>query len=743
MRHPSLILAATLIFSQGAYAIVPPKPKPAPAPATGPVPFNPADWQVLSGADAAAANCAGGFLASKKSEVASKTSSFGTIIGYNTSIPVYCVKLDVPSGNATITPVDPKVADLSVYSPGTMTPTFAINRGKNGKDVSLRAPSDAELKPAVSADGRFAPLTSDERYWLDQTALTAYDKTAGEHPAADALLTLEKETRHAVAVHLPSFARAGYEALAKAPLDPNKISGYLDRLIAIRDAAELQKLGEIKKGEGVGIHLQKATALEEYNGAMAAVKLGADKRPLPGPARDGAVEIVNRFRGMLEGKTGAPKKRPGTQRSGDRSAVVLNLSADEMNWLTPTERTAYIARGKVVLKESTADKIQFYKSARDRVEKNLRPDGVAAYQAARAEMDPVAINAAVQAVKPYSGDEIQLNAAEQDALFGLTKDKVPSLKNPNAKADYAAEMAPIQIVDGNAVKPSSHLEAHAIAVKYRQMLASAGVKVPGAPDVSVPASTAPVVGAPASTNTVVGGNAGPRKTSLSPDELKLLTKDERTIYDTLKTDDERADFIAAHQSDLDERAAMKEPTSVDEFAALKASQKKKFCEPILEKSNGTAAAASHVAPAKKQLIAADAGKTDGVVDGNTATGDVVAGPAKPKPGDASSFDDAAKLDACRKYATTLPRGGNITGGGPKDVPTPAGQPGTDKDNTPKEKKPDPNFYRNVANGMAFGLFGMILGSFFGGPLVMLAAAAVIGGAAYATSKHINKPKDDK
>ncbi|MDE2509626.1 MAG: hypothetical protein KGL74_00765, partial [Elusimicrobia bacterium] len=80
------------------------------------------------------------------------------------------------------------------------------------------------------------------------------------------------------------------------------------------------------------------------------------------------------------------------------------------------------------------------------------------------------------------------------------------------------------------------------------------------------------------------------------------------------------------------------------------------------------------------------------------------------------------------------------GGG---VANPGAVAGTDKDCTPAAKKPDPNFYRNVANGMAFGMFGLILGSFFGGPLVMLAGAAILGGGAFALSRHLNKPKDGK
>lgn len=58
-------------------------------------------------------------------------------------------------------------------------------------------------------------------------------------------------------------------------------------------------------------------------------------------------------------------------------------------------------------------------------------------------------------------------------------------------------------------------------------------------------------------------------------------------------------------------------------------------------------------------------------------------------------------------------------------------------------KPDGNFQTNLANGIGFGAAGLVLGSFFGGPLVMAAVALTIGLAAFYASKTINTPKDDK
>ncbi|MFI5344940.1 MAG: hypothetical protein ACHQ51_01060 [Elusimicrobiota bacterium] len=751
MRHPSLILAATLLLPNGAYAIVPPRPASSPAPAAGTVPFNPQEWKVLSGADAAqAAGCPGGFLASKLSEVTAESHSWGTRFGYNTKIPVYCVKLDVSSGKAAITPVDPKIAELTVYGPGTMTPTFVVNRGKNGKDVSLRAPSDAELKPAVSADGRFAALGADERYWLEKTELAYYDKTAGENPSADARLTLESQTRHAVAKHLPSFAQAQYEALAKAPLDPKKISAYLDALIAIRDADELKKLGAIKKGAGVGAHLQRDNALEEYKGAMATVRLGADGRPLPGPNRDHAVEKVAEFRGMLAGRVGGAKPRTGPAGADDRSKVVLKLSPAEEDWLTPIQRTAYDARSKVVVKESKAARIELYKTTRDNVEKNLRPEGLPQYQEARKKMDPVAISAAILAVKHYSGAEIQLAPAEVDALAAITKAKVQTLQLGDAKVDYKREMAHIMIVNGEASRPSEHLVAYEIATRYRKMLADAGIKVPGAPDVG----------------TVPGAKPGDKPTDTSPpetgkapltdDQIKKLTPDEKTAY-LKEVADAKGDpaKLAAVYEKYRKILAIRDN---DTFTTLSPTQQKDVCAPYKNaviNGGGASVATAACAPEEKAQKVLACAKDKDCISRVAAECDPSA--AKKSNAPAASLppitdpavkaacaslnaqpDDTPPPDSGKKPAVVGDVPAASCGG--KTTANPGSTAGTDKECGAADKKPDPNLYRNIANGMAFGMFGLILGSFFGGPLVMLAGAAIIGGAAYAASKYLNTPK---
>jgi hypothetical protein len=58
-------------------------------------------------------------------------------------------------------------------------------------------------------------------------------------------------------------------------------------------------------------------------------------------------------------------------------------------------------------------------------------------------------------------------------------------------------------------------------------------------------------------------------------------------------------------------------------------------------------------------------------------------------------------------------------------------------------EPDKNFYGNLSNGMGIGLFGLLIGSLFGGPLIMAAVAITAGVGAYYLSKSINNPPDKK
>ena len=114
-------------------------------------------------------------------------------------------------------------------------------------------------------------------------------------------------------------------------------------------------------------------------------------------------------------------------------------------------------------------------------------------------------------------------------------------------------------------------------------------------------------------------------------------------------------------------------------------------------------------------------------------------------------------NACKAFAAIRSsgkqdsKGGKSSGidGEDKDCGKTAGKhaKAAGSDAAPCETKPDkPDmsaFYGDLSNGVALGLAGMVLGSFFGGPLVFAAFALAAGVGGYYLSKSINKKDDSK
>jgi hypothetical protein len=116
-----------------------------------------------------------------------------------------------------------------------------------------------------------------------------------------------------------------------------------------------------------------------------------------------------------------------------------------------------------------------------------------------------------------------------------------------------------------------------------------------------------------------------------------------------------------------------------------------------------------------------------------------------------STDELAK--ACDLFAAagTPTKSSGLTGG-----KTGAGKPvcgkkaagdhstaaSSDEDPCHHDKADLTQFYGDVSNGVALGMVGLVVGSFFGGPLVFAAFALAAGVSGYYLSKSINK-KDDK
>lgn len=784
MRNPlpHLALAVTLLAPALAAA--------APGQAA-PLAFKRDDWKVVEpagtvNAEAIKKTCPTGALATTKTSVAEAIHSFRAKVALNVPVALYCVQFN-ESGQATVSPIDSNVLELTLYkAPFSDALDYRLNRGMHGRtaspSVAVRDPGENELKPAAKADARFAAVSDDEKYWLAKKERDDYEKQSTGTLAPEKRLALETATRQEVAKHLPSWARPEYKKLTAAPIDPKKVSAYLDGLIAIRDPEDLKKLAAIKKGKGLGAHLQRDDAREEYEGQMSTVKLGPDQRPLPGAPRDSAVEKVAKFRGLLIAHAG---KTPSKTPSGHApSTAVVNLTAAEQEWLTSEQVNAY-ADAKAALGKSSHKDLN--KQYRDLVSKNLPPavpghDYAGEYAAAVEKMTPAALDGAIRQIPHYSGTDTELIKEEIAALAAITKDKVPApykIGADNAQIEYTRLMQTLPR-KGGVLAGNAHLRARNIVTEYRAMLAAANIVVPGAPKPTTPADVKPANPGDVSTSTSPV-TALPGETKLSGRLVKLLTAEEKAAYDKevadAKGDDKK---LAAVYTKYRKILAVRDMAA---YNSLSPAQQKDLCAPYKDAvlnqggaSVATAACAPEVVTQKRAACKPD--KKTGKVDeacvrrATAECGDsaVASGATSAPASSLPPITDPKVKEACvilndnsggssdpsRKPSVTTavpdPCGGDAAKDGgaakadkPGDKPgtAPGNQSGSDKDTCPKKDPGNPAFFKNLANATAFGVFGLILGSFFGGPLVMAAAALLIGGGAYALSSHLNpKPKKD-
>lgn len=626
---------------------------------------------------------------------------------------------------------------------------------------------------ALAADDLPTALSDAEKYWLGDTERKAYDTNAARALKPEERVKLQTMTRGIVGKHLPSFARPKYTAMTTTgTFDPKKVSQSLDDLISIKNPDDSKKLLAVKKGKGAGAHLQRDDALEEYNGVMQTVKRGPDGRPVA-EQRDYVVQKIAWFRGMLQGKpgTGGPAKPP--RKPGEKpqppAGVVVDLTAQEQDWLTPEELNVY--REKLGAKPKDADRIALNKTNRDLVRGNLPDNYRSSYDSAVAEMTPMAIDGAVSKFPHWSGDQAELIPGEVEALTQITKEKNPAVKGATAQADYKEAFRHLFKGPDGLFKGSLHLTAHKITLQYRQMLADAGIKVPNAPVPTTPAKP--------------GEQPKPGEEP-KPGDAKPADPKERPNFKPKDDDDLKAAYeadIAKANGDKDQIAKINqqynklmEPRIA--FRSMSPSEMQEFCAPYKNSSSGGGAAAggSCSEPGALATKTADCNKNRDCIARVTAEcGDTPAAPASTPAGPSGPppLTDAFVKGACAAINNnngTMPDPGNNAGSGgtpakgdipspcsstkggsaKKDAPAggavnPSGQAGTDKDTdcSTAEKKPDPAFWKNMSVGMSFGVFGLIVGSFFGGPLAMVAAAAVLGGGAFALSHHFNpKPKDD-
>ena len=633
-------------------------------------------------------------------------------------------------------------------------PAFAINPpAKKTPPAPATAPAPAAEVPA---------LTGAERYWLSTAEQKAYDSqwTAAKTPAEKAAVVKSMRTQ-GVLKNIPKADAEGYKKLIASDPKPAAVDGYLDGIFSITNPDDLKKLEAIKKGKGAGLHLDLANALEDYKAKMRSIQLGPDGRPKTAADRAAAIQKVESYRDMLHGGGQVRHKTPaGTgAHAGTRRGVTVALRPGERDWLLPEPLAAYDAAVKSGLSKAKVD------AARAQIEKNLPEGSRADYHAAVEENTPAAIAAAIGKVPHYSGADIALSADEIKALSALPAPNVPAAR-PGEKASetYKHEIASVQMDAHGLPKGSEHLHAHEIVSRYRALIP----KPAGAPASTTTAPGTPVP--PAEVKPGAPGTASIGTEPLTPDQLEKL-KDFRASYDKdMKAAGKDEKQIAAVNLKYRRILALSDKAAYEQ---LSDENKRGFCSEYKDAvvhgggasvSTGACDPATLAQKATKCRPEAKTGKVDEACmkQVNAECGDAVPGATSQPPAENTGLKitNPSIKDACDQLlrnakpsssgpsdlhptvTVASPTGKEDCGAKPKAGSDPSAKAGSDKDTSCKEKKPDPQFYRNVTTGMAFGMFGLILGSFFGGPLMMAAAAAVIGGGAFMLSKHLNAPKKE-
>lgn len=445
------------------------------------------------------------------------------------------------------------------------------------------------------------------------------------------------------------------------------------------------------------------------------------------------------------GPTTPAKTKPAVH-PGD-AAATFPLYPLERAWLTPQERSAYD-------EATAATLVAAAKKAREAVAKNLRPEASAGYTALLAAGTSVQIEPYLGKIKFYSGSEVELSKDERDALATILKSTTAGgphsdFSLPNAQLEYDAAMRPI--LDPATKHPlvSAHVKANQIVKKFREMLP----KKPGA-----------------------GPNDGP-PVRLADADLAKLPKADQDAYNSewaaAKTDDDKR---AVNQKYAAKIAALNpggtasssfDPSvikSTTDLLGLTPENQLKFCS-MLRSDNPAVGNCGDVMANGMNATDECTKKYPNVVDSSTGSAkstQVLANrnaciaqinACQPQTaGDKPLTIDSSKLPkALRDYCATLLTNNASTGGNTPNigtggvVPSPGSSaPGDDKEKKKDDdKKPDANFYSNLGNGVAMGIFGLLVASFFGGPLLMLGAAVVLGVGGYYASKHIQAPPDDK
>ena len=472
----------------------------------------------------------------------------------------------------------------------------------------------------------------------------------------------------------------------------------------------------------------------------------ADDAPKPAPAKPGPVASPRR-------RSKTPPAKP--KKHGKHTAT--KLSTLERFWLIPPERAAYDASINAAKKPSASALQAAYRKGRETVATNLREELKKPYNdlVAAGTFDKIED---LLTGKNYSGDEVALRPEEYEALKTVLKtaDAHTDFKAPNAAGQYDIEHLPYLAPDGK-VNLNEHLMAHRVTEKFRDMRP----KKPGdAVNPFAPLTDADFARIPDKV----------QREALKKQYDEAWAKADTNEKKTAVNKDFRAkidQLVAAATSKPSTPFNPGDITSLDKLKALAPDDQKKFCSALSSDAGALANCGDILGNADAAVTKCMGAKGDNPTSMAKAKSDCMAKvnackvQASGTSGIPSSNLPKDMRDYCAKFLADasgptppISSGGlTKTPSGIDTSPCPgskvkAGDPGApaSSDTNPCPKKPekapsDPNFLSNVGNGMMMGLSAMLLGSFFGGPLLMLAVGIAAGIGGYFVSKKITAPDD--
>ncbi len=434
--------------------------------------------------------------------------------------------------------------------------------------------------------------------------------------------------------------------------------------------------------------------------------------------------------------TATHARRTRRKRSVKAGASVA-LTDSEEGWLTADERANYEAAADKKPAPAAAELLKLDAQTRAQVEINLRDAAKAGYKtliAGKFTAKQIDLYLDIKKVPHYTGDEVELRKDERAALAKVLT-ATPGFAN--AQLAYDAAM---RTVKGPGMQPDDyHVAAHRVVVKFRALIpvAPGNVAAPGAPP-----------------------------SRLSDADLAKLPKADQDAYnakwnDPKTTDDEKRALNKQYADKITglagaPGAASGKPVDLSliktlpQFNLLGVDDKQKLCKGMAI-TGGAASCGDVAVNASADMIACMKMPT-GTAAQEKQRSDCMAKASackeqKPAAAPASTLTPEVQ-QACKDFLAGLSPNPNPTR---SDVSTPAPpSPTTSASQTPltadltdtgssKKSKSDPNFLPNLTNAIPFGLGGLLLGSFFGGPLLMLAVGLVAGVGAYYLSKSINAP----